>query len=67
LGVFFVVLMVTRDAAVPFEAKLTVVGFRLTVGPVGETEEKIEVFPANPPRLVRVIVEEPEEPGDTVW
>ena len=42
--------------------RVTLVGFTVTVGPLGETDGDRVIVPAKPPRLDTVIVEELEEP-----
>ena len=42
--------------------RVTLVGLTETDGPLGETDGDSVIVPANPPRLVSVIVEEPEAP-----
>ena len=53
------------DPWVPPVAKVTVVGFRVRVGPLETTGKTVTVnitFPAKPFRLVTRMVEDPEEP-----
>jgi hypothetical protein len=42
--------------------RVTLVGLTETDGPLGETDGDSAIVPAKPPRLVSVIVEEPEAP-----
>ncbi len=57
------------DPWVPPRAKVTVVGFRVSVGPLettGETAAVSVTFPAKPFRLVTSMVENPEDPASMV-
>jgi hypothetical protein len=56
--------VVTVNDEVPLlpAVRVTLVGLTETVGPFGETDGDRVIVPAKPPRLVRVIVEEPEAP-----
>ncbi len=47
----------------PPEAKVTLAGLSEAVGPVGETVEETETAPVNPPTLVSVMADVPEDPG----
>jgi hypothetical protein len=42
--------------------RVTLVGLTETAGPLGETDGDNVIVPTKPPRLVSVIVEEPEAP-----
>jgi len=53
------------EVPVPPEARLTLIGFNETDGPLGETVATRFTAFANPARLVRLIAEVAEEPGVT--
>jgi hypothetical protein len=50
----------------PFEASVTVPGLRFVDGPRGETDAERVTVPENPLRLVKVIIDVPEEPWTMV-
>ena len=50
------------ELAVPFEVSTTAPGLRLVEGPGGETDAERDTVPENPFRLLRLIVDVPEEP-----
>jgi hypothetical protein len=46
----------------PFDASVTVPGLRFVEGPRGETDAERVTVPENPLRLVKVMVDVPEDP-----
>jgi len=58
-------LVVTFRVAIPVppEFKTTLAGLRLATGPDGETDAETLRVPEKPFRLLKVIVEVPEEPA----
>jgi hypothetical protein len=53
------------EVPAPPDVRLTVVGFNETDGPLGETETSRLTVPANPARLVKLIVDVADDPGVT--
>jgi len=56
------VVTVKDEVALLPAVRVTLVGLTETDGPLGETDGDRVIVPAKPPRLVSVIVEEPEAP-----
>jgi hypothetical protein len=53
------------EVPVPPDVRLTLAGFKEAEGPLGETETTRLTVLANPARLVRLIVDVPDDPGVT--
>jgi hypothetical protein len=64
MGVVSWVDTVRVDVPLPPEVRVTLVGLTETVGPFGETDGDSVIVPTKAPRLVRVIVEVPDVPGE---
>ncbi len=54
------------ELAVLPDERLTLVGLREAVGPAGETVEERATVPVKPPTLVKMMLDVPDEPGETI-